>query len=105
MRQAEVYWKRILAGILTEYGGEYHFCYDESYLNPTLIYELIEPTLIVDALYCHSMIIFVFFDRIFYEFSCHIQEKQLSLFRYLDGVGVMLSFLIFDAPCPSNTSI
>ena len=31
-------------------------------IPPTLIYELIEPTLIVDALYCHSMIIFVFFD-------------------------------------------
>jgi hypothetical protein len=26
------------------------------------LFELIEPTLIVDALYCHSMIIFVFFD-------------------------------------------
>ena len=33
MSQAEVYWKSILAGILTEYGGEYLFCYDESYLN------------------------------------------------------------------------
>ena len=64
MRQAEIYRKGILAGILTEDGGEYLFCYDKSYLNanPTLIYELIEPTLIVDALYCHSMIIFVFFD-------------------------------------------
>ena len=33
MRQAEIYRKGILAGILTEDGGEYLFCYDESYLN------------------------------------------------------------------------
>jgi len=32
MRQAEIYRKGILAGILTEEGGEYRFCYDESYL-------------------------------------------------------------------------
>ena len=32
MRQAEIYRKDILAGILTEDGGEYRFCYDEAYL-------------------------------------------------------------------------
>ncbi len=32
MRQAEIYRKGILAGILTEDGGEYRFCYDEAYL-------------------------------------------------------------------------
>ena len=32
MRQAEIYRKGILAGILTEDSGEYHFCYDETYL-------------------------------------------------------------------------
>lgn len=32
MRQAEIYRKEILAGVLTEDGGEYLFCYDESYL-------------------------------------------------------------------------
>ena len=32
MRQAEIYRKKILAGILTEDGGEYRFCYDETYL-------------------------------------------------------------------------
>ena len=32
MRQAEIYRKRVLAGILTEEGGEYRFCYDEKYL-------------------------------------------------------------------------
>ncbi len=33
MRQAEIYRKGILAGILTEDGGEYRFCYDNSYLT------------------------------------------------------------------------
>lgn len=33
MRQAEVYRKGILAGILTEDGGEYRFYYEESYLQ------------------------------------------------------------------------
>ena len=32
MRQAEIYRKGILAGCLTEDGGEYRFCYDEAYL-------------------------------------------------------------------------
>ncbi|MBO4871238.1 MAG: HipA N-terminal domain-containing protein [Muribaculaceae bacterium] len=32
MRQAEVYRKGILAGVLTEDGGEYLFCYDKTYL-------------------------------------------------------------------------
>ena len=33
MRQAEIYRKDILAGVLTEDGGEYRFCYDEAYLS------------------------------------------------------------------------
>ena len=33
MRQAKIYRKNILAGILTEEGGEYRFCYDEAYLT------------------------------------------------------------------------
>ena len=32
MRQAKIYRKDILAGILTEEGGEYRFSYDEAYL-------------------------------------------------------------------------
>lgn len=32
MRQARIYRKDILAGILTEEGGEYRFSYDEAYL-------------------------------------------------------------------------
>ncbi len=32
MRQAEIYRKEILAGVLTEDGGEYRFCYGEAYL-------------------------------------------------------------------------
>ena len=33
MRQAQIYRKDVLAGILTEDGGEYRFCYDEAYLK------------------------------------------------------------------------
>ena len=33
MRQAEIYRKDIFAGILTEDGGEYRFCYNETYLT------------------------------------------------------------------------
>lgn len=33
MRQAEIYRKGTLAGVLAEDGGEYRFCYDESYLQ------------------------------------------------------------------------
>ena len=33
MRQAEIYRKGVLAGVLTEDGGEYRFCYDASYLS------------------------------------------------------------------------
>lgn len=32
MRQAAIYRKDILAGILTEDGGEYSFCYDSTFL-------------------------------------------------------------------------
>lgn len=32
MKQAEIYRKGILAGILTEDGGEYRFCYEAEYL-------------------------------------------------------------------------
>lgn len=32
MRQAEIYHKDIFAGVLIEDGGEYRFCYDETYL-------------------------------------------------------------------------
>ena len=33
MRQADIYRKGAFAGVLTEDGGEYRFCYDEEYLK------------------------------------------------------------------------
>lgn len=33
MRQAEIYRKGMLAGILSEDGGEYRFCYDKTYME------------------------------------------------------------------------
>ncbi len=32
MRQADIYRKGVFAGVLTEDGGEYRFCYDDVYL-------------------------------------------------------------------------
>lgn len=33
MRQADIYRKGVFAGLLTEDGGEYRFCYDAAYLS------------------------------------------------------------------------
>lgn len=33
MRQADIYRKGVFAGVLTEDGGEYRFCYDTAYLT------------------------------------------------------------------------
>ena len=61
MRQAQIYRKDMLAGILTEDGGEYRFCYDSSYLKCdnakpiSLILPLQEEAFV-------SPILFPFFD-------------------------------------------
>ncbi len=42
MRQAEVYYNKILAGLLTENdNGEYIFCYDAKYFQDLLMLALI----------------------------------------------------------------
>ena len=61
MRQAEIYRKRILAGILTEDGGEYRFCYDEKYL----VQEDAQPISLTFPLQTEpfvSPVLFPFFD-------------------------------------------
>lgn len=61
MRQAEIYRKGILAGILTEDGGEYRFCYDPSYLAQDDAYA-ISLTLPLQSESFISPILFPFFD-------------------------------------------
>ena len=61
MRQAEIYRKGILAGVLTEDGGEYRFRYDEAYL----MREDAQPvslTLPLQAEAFVSPVLFPFFD-------------------------------------------
>ena len=61
MRQAEIYRKDILAGILTEDGGEYRFCYDEAYLAREDA-QPVSLTLPLQAQAFASPVLFPFFD-------------------------------------------
>lgn len=61
MRQAEIYRKGVLAGILTEDDGEYRFCYDEKYL----VQEDAQPISLTFPLQTEpfvSPVLFPFFD-------------------------------------------
>ena len=61
MRQAQIYRKNELAGILTEDGGEYIFCYDAIYLtSPSAL--AISLTLPLQSEPYRSPVLFPFFD-------------------------------------------
>ena len=61
MRQAQIYRKGILAGTLTEDGGEYTFCYDTQYLSsPQAV--AISLTLPLQPEAYTSPVLFPFFD-------------------------------------------
>ncbi|MFP3766177.1 HipA N-terminal domain-containing protein [Prevotella intermedia] len=61
MREAQIYRKGVLAGILTEDDGEYRFCYDGTYLaqEDALPISLMLP---LQAEPFVSLILFPFFD-------------------------------------------
>ena len=61
MRQADIYRKGILAGVLTEEGGEYSFCYDSEYLTRDNV-RAISLTLPLQAEPFVSPVLFPFFD-------------------------------------------
>jgi hipA N-terminal domain protein len=61
MRQAQIYRKDELAGILTEDGGEYRFCYDSTYLAKKEA-QPISLTLPLQAKPYVSPVLFPFFD-------------------------------------------
>ena len=61
MRQAEIYRKDILAGILTEDGGEYRFCYDDAYLAREGV-KAVSLTLPLQREAFVSPVLFPFFD-------------------------------------------
>ena len=61
MRQAQIYRKDVLAGMLTEDGGEYTFCYDAEYLAlPSAV--AISLTMPLQAEPFKSPVLFPFFD-------------------------------------------
>ena len=61
MRQAEIYRKDIIAGTLTEDGGEYRFRYEESYLTRKDA-QPVSLTLPLQAETFVSPVLFPFFD-------------------------------------------
>ncbi|MBO4612783.1 MAG: HipA N-terminal domain-containing protein [Bacteroidaceae bacterium] len=61
MRRAEIYRKGIFAGMLTEDGGEYTFCYDEAYLARQDA-QPVSLTLPLQAEAFTSPVLFPFFD-------------------------------------------
>lgn len=61
MRQADIYRKGILAGVLTEDGGEYRFYYDEAYLRREDA-KPISLTLPLQSEVFVSPVLFPFFD-------------------------------------------
>lgn len=89
MRQAEIYRKNILAGILTEEGGEYRFCYDETYLA----HEDAQPVSLTLPLQTEafvSPVLFPFFDGLIPEgwlLDVALRNTDISI---LDRMSLLL---------------
>ena len=89
MRQAEIYRKGILAGTLTEEGGEYRFCYDGAYL----VRENAQPvslTLPLQKEAFVSPVLFPFFDGLIPEgwlLDVALRNTDISI---LDRMSLLL---------------
>ena len=89
MRQAEIYRKEILAGVLTEDGGEYRFCYGEAYLaredaQPVSLTLPLQPEAFV------SPVLFPFFDGLIPEgwlLDVALRNTDISI---LDRMSLLL---------------
>lgn len=89
MRQAGIYRKGILAGVLTEDGGEYHFCYDESYLQKEDA-QPISLTLPLQVDEYVSPVLFPFFDGLIPEgwlLDVALRNTDISI---LDRMSLLL---------------
>ena len=89
MRQAEIYRKGILAGILVEDGGEYRFCYEQSYLTQKDA-QPIRLTLPLQEEVFVSPILFPFFDGVIPEgwlLDVAIRNTDISI---LDRMSLLL---------------
>lgn len=89
MRQAEIYRKGILAGILREDGGEYHFRYDPEYLTS----EDAQPISLTLPLQIESFVspvLFPFFDGLIPEgwlLDVALRNTDISI---LDRMSLLL---------------
>ena len=89
MRQAKIYRKNILAGILTEEGGEYRFCYDEAYLTREDA-QPVSLTLPLQADAYISPVLFPFFDGLIPEgwlLDVALRNTDISI---LDRMSLLL---------------
>ena len=89
MRQAEIYRKEKLAGILTEEGGEYRFCYDETYLTREDA-QPISLTLPLQTEAFVSPVLFPFFDGLIPEgwlLEVALRNTDISI---LDRMSLLL---------------
>ena len=89
MRQAEIYRNNILAGILTEEGGEYRFCYDDEYLSKEEA-QPISLTLPLQTEAFVSPVLFSFFDGLIPEgwlLDVAIRNTDISI---LDRMSLLL---------------
>ncbi len=89
MRQARIYRKDILAGILTEEGGEYRFCYDEAYLTREDA-QPVSLTLPLQADAYISPVLFPFFDGLIPEgwlLDVALRNTDISI---LDRMSLLL---------------
>ena len=89
MRQAEIYRKGLLAGILTEDGGEYRFCYDEGYLKGEDA-QPVSLTLPLQTEAYASPVLFPFFDGLIPEgwlLDVALRNTDISM---LDRMSLLL---------------
>lgn len=89
MKQAMIYRKNILAGLLTEDGGEYRFCYHADYLSRDDA-QPVSLTLPLQAEAFTSPILFPFFDGLIPEgwlLDVALRNTDISL---LDRMSLLL---------------
>ena len=89
MRQAEIYRKGMLAGILTEDDGEYRFCYDEGYLKDEDA-QPVSLTLPLQTEAYVSPVLFPFFDGLIPEgwlLDVALRNTDISI---LDRMSILL---------------
>lgn len=89
MRRAEEFRKEVLAGILTEDGGEYRFCYYDAYLARADA-ESVSLTLPLQTAAFVSPVLFPFFDGLIPEgwlLDVALRNTDISI---LDRMSILL---------------